>query len=465
MEAIDQTRAPAEVASSPTELLRPFYFIVVVWGERFRNFLLELCLPTLLSARNIPALNTRPRSKFLLCTRPEDWAAMRAAPTFQLLERYVDPVYLEIPPCPPGTLACLHMGIGHRRACELAYRAKAYAFVLTPDVMFSDGTVERLQELARQGVELALAPALRFAEERLFAQLQQSISSCGARSRGEPMSIGNRELVRAALASMHTETKTYEWDAPCFNHAPSAVWWRVPGEDGIVLHSLSWAPLLLDFAAVAGHDISTFDDWTLDGDYVFKNLGQSEHIHLISDSDEIFMASWAPASDRPRDLRPQWLLRNPLLGGLMRKQRFNAAFYSGSHDPLKQEIFFKAVRWHVHPLNSAWGATERHALETLLSCVAPPSAAAKKFELPGRGNPRWSQVRVRSLRAANVPLRPATRCLLVLRWLYRNRKAASRHIEQMVRGDAVTWKRTGWRIRQGLHYVLGRRFNEPEPGI
>jgi hypothetical protein len=475
MEAIDQTRAPVAMASSATELLRPFYFIVVVWGERFRNFFLELCLPTLLSARNIPALSTRARSKFLLCTRPEDWAAMRAAPIFQLLERYVDPVYLEIPACPAGTPACLHMGIGHRRACELAHAAKAYAFVLTPDVVFSDGTVERLQGLARQGMELALVPALRFAEEPLFAQLQQQGTSWGQQSRGEPISMGNRELVRAALASMHSETRTYEWDATCFNHAPSAVWWRVPGEDGIVLHSLSWAPLLLDFAAVARHDISTFDDWTLDGDYVFRNLGQSKHIHLVSDSDEIFMASWAPSSDRPRDLRPQWLLRNPLLGGLVRQQRFNAAFYGGSHDPLKQNIFFTAVRWHVHGLNATWAASEKHALRTLLSCVTPPSAAVKDIEPAGGRNrfqsqslpvnPRWLQLRIRSLRAANVLLRPATRCFLVLRWLYRNRKAASRHIEQMVQGNAVTWKRTGWRIRQGVHYLLGRRFNEPEPGI
>jgi hypothetical protein len=238
---------------------------------------------------------------------------------------------------------------------------------------------------------------------------------------------------------------------------------------------LSWAPLLLDFAAVAAHDISTFDDWTLDGDYVFRNLGQSKHIHVVSDSDEIFMASWAPSSDRPRDLRPQWLLRNPLLGSLVRQQRFNGAFYSGSHDRLKQEIFFTAVRWHVHPLNETWAATERHALRTLLSCVAPPTAAAKNMDQFGGDNQsrshalpihlRCLQIRVCGLRAANVLLRPATRSFLVLRWLYRNRKAANRHIEQMVQGDALTWKRTGWRIRQGVHYVLGRRFNEPEPGI
>ena len=127
---------------------RPFYFILVLWGERFRNYFLDLCLPTLLSPRNLPSLATRPRSKFLFCTPPDDWAAISASPIFQLLARHVEPVYIEIPPCPPGVSGCVHMGIGHRRGCELAYEAKAYPFVLTPDSIFSDGTIARLQELA-----------------------------------------------------------------------------------------------------------------------------------------------------------------------------------------------------------------------------------------------------------------------------------------------------------------------------
>jgi len=116
MEAVDQSFAPAEVASSQPCLSRPFHFILVLWGERFRSYFLDLCLPTLLSARNLPSLKTQERSKFLICTRPEDWAAMQASRIFQLLERYVDPVYLEIPSCPVAARACMHMGIGHRRA-------------------------------------------------------------------------------------------------------------------------------------------------------------------------------------------------------------------------------------------------------------------------------------------------------------------------------------------------------------
>src|SRR2546426_114422 len=101
MQSLDEINL-AQAARSAPVLERPFYFIIVLWGERFRDYFLDLCLPTLLSPRNLPSLATRARSKFLLCTRPQDWAAIQAAPIFKLLERYVDPVYLEIPPCPPG---------------------------------------------------------------------------------------------------------------------------------------------------------------------------------------------------------------------------------------------------------------------------------------------------------------------------------------------------------------------------
>src|SRR5262249_33059537 len=210
---------------------------------------------------------------------------------------------------------------------------------------------------------------LRFAEEPLFERLTKlGIVPDSHGTRTEPIAIGNRELAGAALSSMHSETKSYEWDAPYFHAMPSAVWWQVPEEDGIVLHSLSWAPLLLDFAAIRNHDLSTLDNWTIDGDYIYKNLGNSNRVHLVLDSDEIFMAAWAPSSDRPLALNPRWYLQSNWIGNLIKKQRFNAAFYSGPFDPLKQTIFFATARWHMRPLNNSWRAVEKTALQTLFSC-------------------------------------------------------------------------------------------------
>jgi hypothetical protein len=477
MQSLDEIKLPEAARDAPV-LERPFYFIIVLWGERFRDYFLDLCLPTLLSPRNLPSLATRPRSKFLICTRPQDWAAIQAAPIFKLLERHVEPVYLEIPPCPPEVSGCVHMGIGHRRGCELAYQAKAYPFVLTPDCIFSDGTIARLQELALAGVQLALVPALRFAEEPLFEELQRTgIPPHGRHAKAEPIAISNRELVRMALASMHSETKTYEWDAPYFHRNPAAAWWRVPGEDGIVVHCLSWAPLLFDFTAVPQHDTSVFDDWTFDGDYIYRNLGNIKRIHLVLDSDEIFMASWAPLADRPHDLKPKRLLQTKFLGSFLKKQRFNAAFYGGVFDPLKQSIFFQAIHWHAGAINQKWTAVERRALETLQTCVAPPlddpmsnwspQALATQSSAPDLPVVDWSrpeQVKNAVTRALlGYLVVPLFRAGGVVHSCWIHREAIIPRLRQLGRGDPQVRQWLAWRLRQMTHQLLGRNFRERKP--
>jgi len=465
----DRVRSVTVQTSGLHVLDRPFYFIVVLWGDCFRDYFLDLCLPTLLSPRNLPSLATRQRSKFLICTRPDDWEAIENSPIFRLLTQYVDPVYLEIPPRPAGVQACVHMGIGHRRACEMAQRDRAYAFVLTPDTIFADGMIERLQELAGQGIELALVTALRFAEEPLFSQLQQlGIAPHARNGVAEPIVINSRQLVYASLASMHSETMAYEWEAAYFHSLPYAAWWRVPGEDGIVVHSMSWGPFLFDFAAVRDHDTSTFDEWTIDGDYVFRNLGHITRIHLVLDSDEMFLASWAPLADRPYDLRPNSLLSGPL-GAIIKRAVLRSAFYSGVFDPLKQDIFFKGVRWHSKPINENWAPIEYRALATLLSCVAPPSGLESALDTVALRH-GWSQRQVGWLRVRLLCWRPLikllivpTRCILVARSLNTNREAICRRVIQMLRADPVAWKRAIWRVRQTMYKLFGRQFHEPEP--
>src|SRR5437764_2968596 len=134
---------------------------------------------------------------------------------------------------------------------------------------------------------------------------------------------------------MHSETASYEWDAPYFHPIPSAVWWRVPDEDGIVLHSLSFA-YMLDFAAVPEHDPSTFDYWTFDGDYLYKNLGNIKRMHVALDSDEMFLASWSPSHENPRDLTAQKDRR--IIGGFLKRRQFRQAFYGRFADPSKNAL-------------------------------------------------------------------------------------------------------------------------------
>jgi hypothetical protein len=152
--------------------LRPFYFIVVFWGERFRNYFLNFCLPTLLAPGNIPSLLNR-GNKFVICTTIEDWALIQNVPIFELLKAYIEPVLIEIPWPDPNRTGCEHMGVGHKPATQMAHRDEAYGVILTPDFMLSDGSVAALQRHAVEGKQVVLNVALRFGEEPLFYHLEQ----------------------------------------------------------------------------------------------------------------------------------------------------------------------------------------------------------------------------------------------------------------------------------------------------
>ena len=425
--------------SSLATLDRPFYFMAVLWGERFRNYFLDYCLASALSPGNIPALRTLPRSKFLIATPPADWAAMRETKIFRLLERYVDPVLIELPPCPPGRSSYQHMSIGHRIACDMAHRDKAYAVILTPDCMLSDGAVSRLQELARSGTQLVLTAALRFGEEPFLAHLRSLdvLPDESHRNDGTPIAISSRQMVYAAINGFHSETLAYEWDAPGLMAISPAAWWRVPGEDGILLHSLSWAPLLLDYGAIGDHDTSTFDQWTLDGDYLYNNTQGLNRVHVVQNSDELFLSSWGPLAEHEIS-KTRFPFERYLAGHF-----FKQSFYSGFFDPLKRKLFFLPVRWHSKPLNEKWNAVERAAMRELLLWVAP--ADQKSSAATARTAALGSKIKSLPLSALRIT---------AYVWIFRRRIA--QYLGRAIRGDRETIARIGWFARTFM-FGMNRR--------
>jgi len=428
----------------------PFHLAVVLWGERFRNYFLDYCLPSLMAPGNIPAIATRQRSKFLIATRPDDWTAMAAAPIFQCMVRHVEPVFVEIPPCPPGRAGCEHMGIGHKLICEQAYRERAYSIHVMPDCMFSDGAIARVQELARLGKELVLTAALRFGEEPFFANLADAglMPHGGRRGNSEPLSISSRQMAMAAVKGFHPETLSYDWNSPDFvlNHA--AVWWRVPGEDGIVLRSFSWAPVLLDYAAVRDLDTSVMDRWTIDGDFLHRNIGHSNALHIVDDSDEMFFGSWTPMADQVEPPARTWLFRIGWLRDLIRAAQVWRAYQGPFVDPLKRRLFLQTVRWHGRPLNAAWDNVEHAAARHLRNALGDAAAGAR--------GPRFA---VRVTTALLGGLEPVLHVALYPVY----RAAMRRRIGQIMRGDRDALRRVGWHMRRVAHQILGRPFDEPAP--
>jgi len=363
--------------------LRPFYFIVVCWGETYTNFLFNFCIPSLLAPHNLPSLYNQKKNKFLIATTDKDWQLMQTLASFHTLKQYAEPVHVPIPACPEGESSCVHMGIGHKRATQIAFNARAYSILLTPDLMLSDGTMAAVQRHAVSGIEVVLVAALRFGEEPLFKNLD-SLGIVSRKSRfgdeGKPINVSGRQLVSAGIKSFHSETLRYEWDASYFSIFPVACWWHVPEEDGVLVHCLSWAPLLVDYNAIEHHDSSMLDNWTIDGDYIYKNFGNSENVYVCYDSDEMMLVSWAPMNDRPQSLSPRNILKNKFLGNFIRKLIIYETFNNKVFDPLKRKIFFNAVKWHSKDLNLTWNVIESKTKNILFSALGIHQKDKKVFK-------------------------------------------------------------------------------------
>lgn len=447
-----QTPAAQAIASAPCDPadLRPFYFMIVLWGRRFREYFLEMCLPAMLSPNNIPALRNK-GNKFLICTTPADWAEMAKTPIWALMERYIEPVLIEIPPAPPGRSGCEHMGIGHTLATRMAYRDKAYGVLVTPDYIVNDGAIAAVQRHAAAGKRLVLVTALRFAEEPLYEQMHKLGLLQAGETRAQtarPLVATSRQLVAAGLPSLHSEVQRYGWESKAFSDFPVACWWSVPNEDGMVVHSLSWGPLLMDYGSLASHDTTCLETWTLDGDYLYGNFGSRlDDIHIVTDSDEIMQVSWAPLNDRPQDLTPIPSRSRPIIGDLVKGTILRNTVLHPVFDPLKRKLLFIPVRWHARELTRAWRRTEDTALQTLgfyLYGVDPAAPSTSLFALAGP---------LRAAYATRIALR---RALIVTLIQFRYVPRILEMLGRALLFDRSAWSRISRRFRIFSMHLAGK---------
>jgi hypothetical protein len=359
------------------------------------------------------------------------------------------------------------MGVGHVTACGMAYRDKAYGVILAPDSIISDGTVRNLQTHAAAGIELVWVAALRFGEEPFLGHLTAigALPEDDRVNTGKPLIVTGRELVLAGVNGMHSETLTYEWDAEYLVNAPSALWWRVPGENGIVLHSLSWAPLLLDFAAAKDHDTSALENWTIDGDYVFKNLGAMPRMHVVQDSDEMFYCGWSALTDRPYPLAPRFTNRVAWVNTLAKMEEFRTAFYGPSYDPLKRKNFFLPVFWHANPINAKWRAVERRAQRVLrftLSQFSTSKYPVSQFTLLTWARATALFVLNGAGAAVTKTARLFRRIPVVLGAVWRRRHDVGRTLRGLATGNRDARAELAYRWRQAIAFVLSGR-DHPRP--
>lgn len=456
--------------------VRPFYFTTVVWGEEFRNYFLEYCLPSLLSPKNIPSLDGQRPAKYLLATTIEDWEAMKATAIFAELEKYADPIFLELPPREDRPY-WYHAILGHKLCCNMAVSDKAYRILACPDTVFSDGAVKRFHEVALDGAEVVLSLTSPLTRTDLFIKTLGEIGLLperSARDTGIPIIMSPRQTVELAMHAMHGLSRVNEWDASYFCGYVATPWWRVPDELGAVISGPCWDLYLIDYNR-AKHDGSILDTRGFDGDYVMRATGNLETIYLVRDSDEFHVVSWASL--------PEPVLRKHRYGDFGKGVEFRKSAYGSGFNEMQRDLLFMPKYVHTRPLSKKWDAVEARALRTLLTWLDPPGDVERYSRRlpPNRRNfaglremiaschlPWWRRnARVwAAYRCSLLPIAASCFELPMRSKALRERVVeALRRIRLALRGDSAANQWLRWRGRKALAQAFHRPFDEPRPEL
>jgi len=339
------------------------YFALVFWGEAYRRYFLDYCLASLMAPGNFPAITDKANARLLIATPDADWQAMQSEPIFQAAQQVIaiEQLPFEVPDAVPREEKMAMASRAHRALAQRMFEDRAHGCFLYPDIVIATNFVSKLDELARRGIKAVLFINVRFGNEKSLNALHAS----GAVRPGQPLEVAPDALVRLILENMHSEMARNEFESPAYDYGSSSFFWRVPGNN-LVFHVGSWAPVLIDYGSIQQHDLSTFDDWTIDGDYIAKNFPNPDDVYASMRSDEMFLISFTPESQVHYSLAPYPPYRWRWLRELLKTYRAHIYLYGYVLDPVKKRLIHQPVRLRGGDASATeWRAVETRAAEVM----------------------------------------------------------------------------------------------------
>jgi hypothetical protein len=358
--------------------LPPVYLLVTYWGKPFAEFLCKFTFPSLLAPGNIPALERRDRCKFLICSPAADWHEIQRQPSFQLLRDHIEVVFVQNEEAHAGEHKYVRMSRGHALLTQKCFEDGAIAININPDSVYPDGSIAEAQRLAKAGAYVVLCTAIRFEMEGV----EMELAARGLLKPAQPFALPKRQAVEIGLRHLHSESRASNWTARNFGrlnpahgrrHFLTCCFWEVPGEDGVIIITHNWAPFMINYTKLKQHDVSTLDGRALDGNYIFENFsdaGIGTHIHVVEDSDSLFMLGLTPRAEMAPPNDYKWWRNWPIIGHWTRGYILNRTVFDPGIDSLRRKIYLIPVRWHSRDITPRWRPIEAQVIHLLKRYVS-----------------------------------------------------------------------------------------------
>lgn len=265
----------------------PIEIIVPFWGSVFRDCLLTLLLPSLLSHKNLPAWPYGDRTTFVIYTTVADFEIIKQTPELHQLSQFMAIEYRPLPEPKQHTTESLAWKYRiltqiHEDAILRAYQTQSALIFPVADLIFSDGAFTTLAESIAAGAELVMIFGLLVNAHQVYAQYDHHYTNpllTPAADQRILLSISGAQSIQIYLDNMNALAWSRFAQSEYFS-----IWPYYLGErqnEQLWLRAFHLHPFFIRQPLPLAPQILKFN--TIDGDYLQQYYEKKEHIHIITD--------------------------------------------------------------------------------------------------------------------------------------------------------------------------------------
>lgn len=342
--------------------LNKLVFIMPVWGDLYTEWLLKYSIPSQLSNDNLPAvtkLSNTTSPKYLIYTTSDHVDIIKESSSYKKLSEIIKTEIIVDDEMQKLKLSHKMVNRCFRHTVEVS-DSDDYAIVsLSPDIVYSNGSLLNMIEHALKGKRLILFGHLRVKDEPVIRELDSQTDKNGI------ISLSSRELVRIGIKHMHNVFKSKLWDSSRFTVHPCILFWQID-EKGLLGRFFHLAfcyfnprnkKILLD---VLKEDA----DKTIDGSELLdKSFPNDEEIHVSEDSEDFFAIELCSETHANAEI-PDGLKESSILDVAI------WASNPGNVSPIHLKFAGKKIRLHSSEISDEWGKIEMPSDETMTAITA-----------------------------------------------------------------------------------------------
>jgi hypothetical protein len=263
-----------------------FHFIAAVWGDGHTGLFLDIGLPSLLSANNLPAMAGGDGARFQIFTRDADRARIEAAPVLKRLRQVIEVEFTSI----DGAIGNVHetMSRCHRAGLVRAAASGAAAVFIPPDCIWADGAFASLERIAAGGARVVHMTGIRLDRDSFAPAVIEAARAAD----GCALTIAPRALARLGLRHLHAIARLSFFREHGPGLMPTNLFWSV-GADGILARCFHLHPLMVRPSSASTGFVTTIDD-----DLALLSNPDGEGDYIVTDSDELLAFEMSPPDHR-----------------------------------------------------------------------------------------------------------------------------------------------------------------------